>query len=357
MELIDKLFFSIFIFSIIVLIDLMVKFKRPLMLKLYFSLLVVCSGIGALIYTLNVSTFVFLFTTIVCKSFIAIALINIFPILYFPKIVKWINGLTFIIICYLCLLYNYLSRHLTSLADLHHKSLMLTLDESVGLPFYINVFRILIIVSFISTLFYFCYSILKKQEHKNIYFDKIKRWASFMLFFVLFLLVLFFTGNLIYREQFFSNVQIIILFFSLILFVYYRPVFLNRSALKISLGEKFNTDANFPISEIDFINEFYTKMYFARPEASLEHFANHMKINANELYLFIYNKYSISFLDLINKNRIAYFLDIIKDPKFKNYTVEALAKQVGFSSRQHLYKPFKKFHGGQPSDIIDATSK
>jgi len=32
-----------------------------------------------------------------------------------------------------------------------------------------------------------------------------------------------------------------------------------------------------------------------------------------------------------------------------------LAKEVGFSSRQHLYKPFKKFHGGNPSDIVDAV--
>ena len=63
----------------------------------------------------------------------------------------------------------------------------------------------------------------------------------------------------------------------------------------------------------------------------------------------------MTFNDLVNMNRINYFIDIVNTPKYKNYTIDALAKEVGFSSRQHLYKPFKKFHGGNPSDIIDTV--
>jgi len=47
--------------------------------------------------------------------------------------------------------------------------------------------------------------------------------------------------------------------------------------------------------------------------------------------------------------------EIVQDPAYQNFTIDALAREVGFSSRQHLNKPFKKFHGGNPSDLIDAT--
>jgi AraC-like DNA-binding protein len=64
----------------------------------------------------------------------------------------------------------------------------------------------------------------------------------------------------------------------------------------------------------------------------------------------------MTFNDLINKNRVDYFIDIIHNPKYLNFTIDALAREAGFSSRQHLYKPFKKFHGGNPSDIVEAVA-
>jgi YesN/AraC family two-component response regulator len=63
--------------------------------------------------------------------------------------------------------------------------------------------------------------------------------------------------------------------------------------------------------------------------------------------------YSMSFEELLNKSRVDYFVEIIKEPKYKNFTVEALALEVGFGSRQRFYQPFKKYHGGNPSDLID----
>jgi YesN/AraC family two-component response regulator len=138
--------------------------------------------------------------------------------------------------------------------------------------------------------------------------------------------------------------------------VFYRPGFLNRSALKIAFGEKFNQESTYLISTDDFIKEFFTNLYFTDSDASIENLAKKMGINGNDLYRFVYNNYSMSFNDLVNKNRVAYFLDIVHNEQYKNYTIDALAKVVGFSSRQHLYKPFKKFHGGNPSDIIDAIN-
>lgn len=87
----------------------------------------------------------------------------------------------------------------------------------------------------------------------------------------------------------------------------------------------------------------------------MQHLAKVLNVSTNDLYKFIYNKFSVSFNDLVNKNRVNYFLEIIKQPKFQNFSVDALAQEAGFTSRQHLYKPFKKFHGGNPSDLIEAN--
>jgi YesN/AraC family two-component response regulator len=78
-----------------------------------------------------------------------------------------------------------------------------------------------------------------------------------------------------------------------------------------------------------------------------------MGVSKEVMFNYIYFTYSMSFDELINKARVDYFVEIIKEAKFKNYTVEALALEVGFSSRQRFYQPFKKYHGGNPSDLID----
>lgn len=120
------------------------------------------------------------------------------------------------------------------------------------------------------------------------------------------------------------------------------------------MGEKFLIENDYIVKNVFFENEFYTKMYFLNKEASMDSFALQLNVSSNDLYKYIYNKFNMSFNDLLNKNRVAYFLEVIKTSKFKNYTIDALAQEAGFTSRQHLYKPFKKFHGGNPSDLVDA---
>ena len=78
-----------------------------------------------------------------------------------------------------------------------------------------------------------------------------------------------------------------------------------------------------------------------------------MGVSKDIMFKYIYFKYSLSFDELVNKSRVEYFVEIIKLPKFKDYTIEALALEVGFGSRQRFYQPFKKYHGGNPSDLVD----
>ena len=68
----------------------------------------------------------------------------------------------------------------------------------------------------------------------------------------------------------------------------------------------------------------------------------------------IISLYNMSFSNLINQKRVEYFVNLAKDAKYKNYSIEALALESGFSSRTALYKPFKKYHGGTPIEFLNS---
>lgn len=356
MEIINKIFFSIFIFSLIVFVDLLVKFKRPLILKIHLILLTIASGANALLFTLDIKTSVFVMISSLCKSFITFGFINIFTILYFPKLQKWVNGLGLLLFIYYLLLLQYVITNAALIDDISQKSLMILVVSKIKFPLYLNFFRIFISFAFLSVMIYTSMSIALRKEYENIYFDKIKIWSKLFASFALFVIILFFPLAFITLPQIVAYIISLIGFSLPVIFVFYRPSFLNRSALKISFGDSFKRDSEYAISELEFINEFYTKLYFAQNDASLDNLAKLLNISSNDLYKFIYYKYSMTFNDLVNKNRVDYFIDIIHNPKYLNFTIDALAKEAGFSSRQHLYKPFKKFHGGNPSDIMDAIA-
>jgi AraC-like DNA-binding protein len=143
----------------------------------------------------------------------------------------------------------------------------------------------------------------------------------------------------------------------LLLVILYRPNFINNNGSKISFGFLFNkNDFSQDVKEIDFNYHFFTNFYFKSKTANIEDFSNIMGVNKDLLFKYIYFNYSMSFEELLNKSRVEYFVEIIKKPQYKNYTVEALALEVGFSSRQRFYQPFKKYHGGNPSDLIEVLN-
>ena len=58
---------------------------------------------------------------------------------------------------------------------------------------------------------------------------------------------------------------------------------------------------------------------------------------------FIKKNTGLGFADLINKSRVDYLVELLRDGKHEEYTIEALAKMSGFGSRQTMYKAFAKF--------------
>ena len=356
MELVSKLYFSIFVFSLIVFADLMIKFKRHIIIKLLLGLIKLSAGFLYLLQTLTIDITWFFFASSFLKGVISFSIIYLFSILYLPDFKKWAHLALFVYIFYELALLHFLSNIDSPFTQVKIEPFLMLIITRFKLPLYLNVFRIFITIYILYLVLYLCYTILFKHTYQNIYFDKIKSWIKTLILYWTAITIFFLFMHFFELPEILFYILSFLTFIVLLLFVFYRPVFLNRASLKISFGKSFNKDETYAISELEFINEFYTKLYFVNQDASLENLAALLEISSNELYKFIYYKYSMTFNDLVNKNRVDYFIDIIHNAKYLNFTIDALAKEAGFSSRQHLYKPFKKFHGGNPSDIMDAIN-
>ncbi|MBN2747554.1 MAG: response regulator [Bacteroidales bacterium] len=69
----------------------------------------------------------------------------------------------------------------------------------------------------------------------------------------------------------------------------------------------------------------------------------------------INRKFNMGFFDLINQYRINLALELLKTNR-KNYTIEGVAFQSGFSSKTAFYNAFKKQTGMSPLEFLNKTT-
>src|SRR5690554_1116481 len=84
------------------------------------------------------------------------------------------------------------------------------------------------------------------------------------------------------------------------------------------------------------------------------------ELETNSSYLSkIVNAYKeVSFSNYLNKLRIAYAIDQLKkDSKFRNYTISAIAQEVGFNTAESFSKAYFKEKGIYPSYFIKQLNK
>jgi YesN/AraC family two-component response regulator len=93
--------------------------------------------------------------------------------------------------------------------------------------------------------------------------------------------------------------------------------------------------------------------YFLQPDANLENFALRLNYTKSEVSEFIKKQNGDSFTELVNKNRINYFKEMLKSKQHESFTIEALSEMSGFNNRQSMYNAFKKYEGCSPSEYIN----
>ena len=345
-SLVQCFYFFLFLFSVIVLFDILIRFKSPVRLKVFFLIYVSTIVVGSFGLFIRTTSYEFSLFRMTAAMLIGTSIVQIITNLYFIQHKKIAN-------IYLISAYTIYLFLIIYVLIVGHETVF-TNSNNVNLPGYLNF--LIELDFFIFNLFciYYIYNILFKFSYKNIYFKSIQVWTlGFFMLVISNLLVNVITNIFIIPNDYKSYITI----FKgsiLLITILYRPSFINKNGTKISFGYLFNrNDFSSDIKDVDFNFHFFTNLYFKSKTADIEEFANILGVGKDILFKYIYFNYSMSFEELLNKSRVDYFVEIIKEPKYKNFTVEALALEVGFSSRQRFYQPFKKYHGGNPSDLID----
>ena len=342
-------YFFIFLFSVIVFLDVLIRFKSPIRLKIFFSVFVFAILVISFILFIRTSPDQFVLIRMICPMLIGTSMVQIFTNLYFIQHKKIAN--IYLISAYAIYIYLIFYTQIVGYETVFTKS------NGVVLPKYLDIIIGIDFIFFNLFCLYYIYNILFKFSFKNVYFKKIQIW-TFCFFMVIFTQLLFIVLSAIFKiPGEFNTFLRVVMALTLLLIILYRPSFINKNGSKISFGYLFaRAQFDADINEVDFNFHFFTNLYYKSKTADIVEFSEIMGVSKDIMFKYIYFKYSLSFDELVNKSRVEYFVEIIRLPKFKDYTIEALALEVGFGSRQRFYQPFKKYHGGNPSDLIDVIT-
>lgn len=334
--------YFLILLSLIVLGEVLVVFKRPFILKIHLVLLILCIVLSTVGYLIIPDSKYSLFYFDGVKPIMGILTLNFFLILCDHSLKRKVILFELLILIVTYSLFFIRLKVISESNSLRY-GVFNTQFQLIAI-----IFRLLFTVFLVFTV----YRILKKYNNENIYFKKIKNWALFFMTSI----PLAWAANLFKVSLLVINYerQIFLFFaFSLVnIFILYRPKFLNNFKLEITLGNAFNKSNLLDITKEDFDKIFYEGHYYLNKDASMDHIAKQLNIPFETFHNFFYTTFDNSFVDVVNKARVEYFLKIIKEEKYKGFKIDAIAQEAGFSSRHHLYPPFKKYKGGTPSEYI-----
>ncbi len=189
----------------------------------------------------------------------------------------------------------------------------------------------------------------------NLYESKIKRWV---LSYVVCLLILFFINvflfvtltkynYVLYND---SLINSFIQRFIFILFILFRPKFLDDDKYSSSFNQVLYTTKGLAFKDFEFL--FYANHYYLQPEANMEDLALKLNVTKNELFIFLRDEIEENFTELLNKNRVEYLKELLKAKKYESFTIEALSEMAGFNNRRTMYNAFNKYIGMTPTEYI-----
>ncbi len=95
---------------------------------------------------------------------------------------------------------------------------------------------------------------------------------------------------------------------------------------------------------------FAKKQLFKNPKLTLDQASKKMGISSRELSLFLNNEQHMNFFEFVNFYRVQQAKRLLVSEDHKNYTLEAIGMDAGFSSRTSFYRAFKKFERISPND-------
>ena len=347
-QLLNYFFAAIFFLSIIVLIDLIIKFKHPFILKTMLMMMAISVGWNAFAVIYSHQYGYYRFIVEIPKVLMMFGGLNFFAILYLQHLKNKILVFTLLLIGLQLIVFFFLG--FVYPVDPH-----INLKDVPAWRTLCNTINIVIIAIILVIIVDLYFKILKKYNADNLYFKKIRDWSFLSVLVINLLMVANLISNL---NSHLENITIIIkgvAYIATLLFILYRPAFLNYTNIKITLSNTFNFKSIADFKTEDFLQQFFLNTYYLNKDASIIDLSDTLGINGTILLEYIEEHYELTFSELVNKHRVEYFVSLVSSGKYKELTTEALAEKAGFNSRQNLTKSFKKFHGGNPSDLIKSV--
>ena len=132
-SLIQSTYFFLFLFSIIVLLDVLIRFKSPVKLKIFFLLFVLAIGVGSFCSFIRTSPEQFKLIRMICPMLLGTSLVQIFTNLYFIQHKKIANIYTITAYAIYVFLIFYV--------EVIGYDTVFSISKSVNLPIYLDFFQ------------------------------------------------------------------------------------------------------------------------------------------------------------------------------------------------------------------------
>jgi len=336
---------GILLISFVAFFDVLIKFKKPLLLKTLLLLNITAIAVSSFGQLFIVYVYYFKIITNIPTYIIALTSLVFFFQLHKSKWNIYINSTCAFLMALIVFIPFYF----------HYKyGLSFKTDYYLNLntAFIIKAFRIFFTTFFIISFSYILYILNYKFDTDNLYYKKFKIWFRFLIW-VLLIAIVFRILQFLFPTVFiYSFIASIFAHLSPLILTIYRPSILNLGPKSISSLGIFTNTALKGFPSDFFFQQFFTNLYFLNENASTQDFSKTIDVKQDQLSDFLRTNYNFNFTEMVNKSRIDYFVELAKRPESKLVTIESLSKQSGFSSRQNMNKFFKRFHGGVPSDLF-----
>lgn len=239
-----------------------------------------------------------------------------------------------------------------------YRSAMIINGELINELGILEKIKFLIKAAFFSiTMFYNLFFIFKSSNNNNLYRVKIKRWSIFLILMLFFTLLIQVLGVLLYYKKvsshlFDSRFVLFMVRLILLLFIAYRPKYLDDSVTNLKINELFVKPNAISFDDFEFL--FYTNQYYLNLDANLDDFALKLNRSKEEVLAFFKIQLDQNFTELLNQNRVEYLKQLLRSKKYESFTIEALSEMSGFGTRRSMYNYFNKYVGMTPSDFINS---
>ena len=281
----------------------------------------------------------------IIRLFITIACINIFYLVAHHKIPQLVvyTEMVFFILYLIALLNGF--QFLAIEEGIYNSEITLLIK--------VNIFFTNTLIA--ASMVYNIYTIFKNTDPNNLYQVKIKRWARFLVIFIVFIFISVLVLVLLHTSGFTPyklDTRIVTICYRMlfIFFIFFRPKFIDEYSFSIINNFKL-IKQKISVENFDFL--FYGNHYYLNLEANLEDFALKLNQSKFEVLAFLKTNGNDSFIELLNRNRIKYFKELLKSNKQESFTIEALSEMAGFNNRQSMYNAFKKQEGCSPTDYVN----